>query len=245
MKFTEYIRLVYRAEKYRTKNDKGGIAYLLSAINQGDTVMDIGAHKAGYLYHMIKKAGSTGKIFAFEPQSRLYQYLVKLKSLFKWDHVTIEHLALSDQAGKVSLYIPSDKKSRASSPGASILKLDYPNGIGSTEEVDTETLDSYCSRKKIRPGFLKIDVEGNELRILQGGISTLRDCKPDILVEIEERHVGREQVLETIGFLQELGYTGYFIQDIRRLPVAEFDFDRHQKMGGEGVYCNNFIFEQR
>ncbi|MFA6127867.1 MAG: FkbM family methyltransferase [Bacteroidales bacterium] len=243
MKWIERIRLVYRAGKYQNKNDKGGIAYLLSAINEGDTVLDIGAHKGGYLYFIIQKAGRTGKIFAFEPQSALYQYLIKLKSLFNWSQVTIEHLALSDQAGTVNLYIPSDKKGKSSSPGASILKLEYPGGIGSTEEVATETLDYYCNRYKIKPAFLKIDVEGNELRILQGGINTLRECKPKILVEIEARHVGREQVLETIAFLLNLEYRGFFIQDANRLPVESFDFELHQNPNSGGKYCNNFIFE--
>ncbi|TSA36836.1 MAG: FkbM family methyltransferase [Porphyromonadaceae bacterium] len=243
MKLIERIRLICRTLKYKNKNDKGGIAYLLSTIREGDTVFDIGAHKAGYLYFMIKKAGIKGNIFAFEPQILLYQYIVKLKRLFNWTNVTIEHLALSDKAGRVKLYIPSDRNSQASSPGASIVKLDYPGGIGSTEEVDTETLDSYCTRHGIRPDFLKIDVEGNELRIFNGGLSTLRKCKPKILVEIEARHVGRDQVYQTIEFLQNMGYQGYFIQDMNWLPVSSFNFDTHQNPGNRKMYCNNFIFE--
>lgn len=243
MKLIERIRLAYRAGKYKNKNDKGGIAYLLSAIKEGDTVLDIGAHKAGYLYFMIKKTGSKGKIFAFEPQIALYQYIVKLKGLFNWTNLTIEHLALSDKAGRVKLYIPTDKKSRASSPGASILKLEYPGGVGSTEEVDSETLDSYCARHGIRPDFLKIDVEGNELRIFEGGLNTLRECKPKILVEIETRHVGRDQVFQTIEFLQKLGYQGFFIQGKNRLPISSFNLDQHQNPANLERYCNNFIFE--
>jgi len=231
MKLIERIRLAYRAGKYKNKNDKGGIAYLLSAIKEGDTVLDIGAHKAGYLYFMIKKTSSKGKIFAFEPQIALYQYIVKLKGLFNWTNLTIEHLALSDKAG------------RASSPGASILKLEYPGGVGSTEEVDSETLDSYCTRHRITPVFLKIDVEGNELRIFEGGINTLRKCKPKILVEIEARHVGRDQVFQTIEFLQKLGYQGFFIQGKNRLPISSFNLDQHQNPANLERYCNNFIFE--
>jgi len=242
MKLFERIRLVYRALKYKYKNDKGGISYLLSSVKKGDTVFDIGAHKAGYLYFLVKKTGRQGKVFAFEPQSTLFGYIVKLKALFGWDTVTIEHLALSDKAGTVNLYIPSDSKHAVSSPGASIVKLDYPGGVGSTEEVSTITLDEYCSRSGIRPDFLKIDVEGNELRIFEGGIKTLTDCQPKILVEIEARHVGRDQVFQTIGFLQKLGYQGYFIQGVNQLPVSAFNFDKHQNPDIQDMYCNNFIF---
>lgn len=243
MKLIERIRLKYRAFKYKNKNDKGGIAYLLSNVKAGDIVFDIGAHKAGYLYFMIKQIGGTGKVFAFEPQVSLYQYIVKLKKLFSWTNVTIEHLALSDKAGRVKLYIPSDRKSHGSSPGASIVKPEYPGGIGSTEEIDTETLDSYCTRHSIKPVFLKIDVEGNELRIFEGGINTLRKCKPKILVEIEARHVGRDQVFQTIEFLQKLGYQGFFIQGKNRLPISSFNLDQHQNPANLERYCNNFIFE--
>ena len=53
MKLIETIKLLHRAFKY-SKSDKGEIAYIKSAIKKGDTVFDIGAHKAGYLYFILK-----------------------------------------------------------------------------------------------------------------------------------------------------------------------------------------------
>jgi FkbM family methyltransferase len=243
MKFIEGIKLRHRANKYRNKDDKGGIAYILSAIKQGQTVLDIGAHKAGYLYYMQKLVGNQGKVYAFEPQSTLYQYIIKIKNLFKWDNVSIEHLALSDQAGKVTLYIPTNKVSKASSPGATIVEHTDRTDFGATEEVPTESLDAYCSRHNIQPAFLKIDVEGNELRIFRGGVDTITKYKPKILVEIEARHVGQEQVLETFAYMQALGYTGQFLHGTDRIPLTEFSFDKYQNTLDMTNYCNNFIFE--
>jgi FkbM family methyltransferase len=242
MKLFELIRLVYRALKYKYRNDPGGIDFLLETVHSGDTVFDIGAHKAGYLYFMTKRVGVTGKVFAFEPQVALYQYIVSLSKLIGWNNTTIEHLALSDQPGLVTLYIPSSGQHSGSSPGASLIEHDYPGGVGSTEEVNTITLDAYCKQHNIRPDFLKIDVEGNEQRIFEGGINTLRACNPKILVEIEARHIGREQALMTIDYLQKLGYSGYFIQGKTRIPVASFDFDIYQNPATPKMYCNNFIF---
>ncbi|MBI4947088.1 MAG: hypothetical protein HY840_11885 [Bacteroidetes bacterium] len=84
MKLIEQLKLSYRASKYKNKNDKGGIAYILSSVKAGQTVLDIGAHKAGYLYFFLKQVGAAGKVFAFEPQSSLYNYVSKLKMLFDW-----------------------------------------------------------------------------------------------------------------------------------------------------------------
>ncbi len=243
MKIIEKIKLLHRATQYKNKYDKGGIDYILNSVTAGQTVLDIGAHKAGYLYFMRQQVTLSGKVFAFEPQSLLYNYIVKIKQLFNWQNLQVEHLALSDAPGKVTLYIPSHKKMNTSSPGATIVAAVATNDVRATEEVETETLDAYCKRKNIQPNFLKIDVEGNELRIFKGGVQTLQQYKPKIMVEIEARHVGREQAVETFIFLQQLGYTAHFIAGIQRLPLKDFNFDTHQNIDDMKNYCNNFIFE--
>jgi len=190
-----------------------------------------------------KRVGRQGKVFAFEPQSALYRYIQKLKALLRWDNVTVEHLALSDTAGSVKLYIPTNKVSKGSSPGATIVEQKDRENAGITETVMTATLDTYCDQRQLAPVFLKIDVEGNELRIFRGGEKTLKKYKPRVLVEIEARHVGQEKVLETVEFMESLGYKGYFIHGLQRIPVQAFRFDKHQNTGDMKNYCNNFIFE--
>ncbi|MGF1583756.1 MAG: FkbM family methyltransferase [Bacteroidales bacterium] len=239
----EKIKLRKRADRYRNKLDKGEIQYLLSAIANGQTVMDIGAHKAGYTYWMVKKAGNSGKIYAFEPQKLLYEYIQHIKTIYKWDNVHVENLALSDNASSAILYIPVNNVRASSSPGATIVEEMGHQFIGSTEVVHTESLDSYCNRSGLKPDFLKIDVEGNELKIFRGGINILQTCKPKILVEIESRHVGEKQVLETFEFLISLGYTGHFIHNTSHVPIGAFEFEKHQNQEDMNNYCNNFVFE--
>lgn len=245
MKLIEKIKLLHRANKYRKKDDKGGIAYITDAVQKGQTVLDIGAHKAGYLYYFQKQVGGEGKVFGFEPQSYLYEYLVKMKRLFNWDNVTIEHLALSDTAGTVQLFIPKNKVSQHSSPGATIVEYEDKSAFGKTETVNTETLDSYCARKNIQPHFLKIDVEGNELRVLRGGINTIKRCRPKMIVEIEARHVGEAQVQETFAFIESQGYNGYILHGLDRVPLQQFSFSKYQDVNNAADYCNNFVFEPK
>jgi FkbM family methyltransferase len=241
MKLTEQLKLSYRANKYKNKHDKGGIKYMLQSIKTGQTVFDIGAHKGGYLYFILKKTGNEGKVYAFEPQSLLYNYLVKIKEILGWSNVTVEHMALSDKETKTTLFIP-ENKNEPSSPGATIVKPLIKNGKGKTEEVTTDTLDSYCNRFNIQPDFLKIDVEGNELPIFKGGIETLKRYKPKIFVECEARHVGKERVMETFKFLHDIGYSGSFIRDTDFFPLKDFNIEKHQDLALK-PYCNNFIFE--
>ncbi len=243
MKFIERLKLRHRANKYKNKDDIGGIAYINASIKAGQIVLDIGAHKAGYLFFMRKLVGIKGKVFAFEPQSNLFAYIQKMKAMFRWDNVTIEHLALSDVAGMVKLFIPANKVSKSSSPGATIVVQNDNAEFGSTENVSTETLDQYCSRKDIQPQFLKIDVEGNELKVFQGGAGILKSCKPKIIVEIEARHVGEAQVLATFAFLKTFNYVGHILHGLEAVPLIEFSFAKYQNTADMNNYCNNFSFE--
>ena len=242
VKFIESFKLKYRALKYQHKNDKGGIQYIKTVIKSGQTVLDIGSHKAGYLYFMITQVGEKGSVFAFEPQFILFQYITKLKKMFKWNNVTVEHLAISDKTGESILYIPTNKVKKGSSPSASVLKSN-DNSKGFTEIVACETLDSYCNRKNIKPDFLKIDIEGNELNLFQGGIETLKKYKPKIFVEIEARHVGEKRVLETFRFMEALNYEAHFIHGLKRIPLTSFSFEKYQNVNDKANYCNNFTFE--
>jgi len=243
MKFIEHIKLSHRAHKYKNKEDKGGIKYILNTLRTGQTVFDIGAHKGGYLYLMLNQIGVNGRLFAFEPQLILYTYLTKIKTLFNWNNVIVEHLALSDSYGNATLYIPMNK-SRLSSPASTLIMPLERKSIRAQEVVVTDTLDRYCRKNNIKPDFLKIDTEGNELNILKGGIQTIKKYKPKILVECEARHVGREKVFETFKFLDDLGYRGSFIFGADRIPLAAFSFEIYQNpLTEKKMYCNNFIFD--
>lgn len=243
MRILESIKLKLRANKYKNKDDKGGIAYINSAIKKGETVFDIGAHKGGYLYFMLKAVGNEGKVFAFEPQTMLYNYLLMLKQLLKWNNVRLEQIALSDTTTTTTLYIPVNKVSKGSSPGATIVKSANASAFGATENVSTNTLDAYCLLHNIKPDFLKIDVEGNELKLLKGAINVLKNYKPKIIVEVERRHVGESQAIETFNFLKSYGYKGKFIHGIENIPLEKFDFEKYQNTNDMTNYCNNFIFE--
>lgn len=240
-KIVERKKLVLRANKYKNKEDRGGIAYLLNTVRRGHIVFDIGAHKGGYLYFMRQQVGTKGNVYAFEPQQLLYQYLQKIKTTLHWANVTVESFAVSDAEGEATLYVPYNH-GRESSPGATIIDSLQGTLIQRTEPVTTIALDIYCIYNDIKPSFLKIDVEGNELKVFRGAEKLLKYHKPRILFECEARHVGKEQLFETLDRLKNLGYKGYFICGEEKLPLSQFQVEKYQAPDS-GTYCNNFIFE--
>ncbi len=242
MKIIESIKLLHRVYKY-SKSDKGEFAYIKNSIKKGDVVFDIGAHKAGYLHFMLQQTGKQGKVVGFEPQTILFSYLQKMKQLFHWNNVVIEHIALSNLSGQSNLYLPTVLHGKLTSPSATIVEHDHDDNFTTTEKVTLSTLDEYCAKHTLIPNFLKVDVEGNELNVFKGGEAILKKYRPKIIVEIEARHVGKEQVMETIQYLTSLGYQGKIIAGNELIPTAEFTFEKYQDFGNKATYCNNFIFE--
>lgn len=239
MKWIEKFKLGRLVKKYKEKVNANEVAYLFSAINDGQTVFDIGAHMGAYTYFMQQNVGKNGSVHAFEPQAKLYKQLLLNKQLLQWNNVTINHLALSHSRGSATLNIPS-YKGKADTEGASIL-THSEKSLYATENVAIETLDNYCNQNNLTPAFLKIDVEGNELKVLQGGIETIKKYTPKILIEIEARHCGEEQANATFKFFTDIGYEGSFTFNGHRTPLTVFRFDVHQV---KKLNCNNFIFEK-
>lgn len=233
----EYLKLLYRAWKYRLLDNPQEISYLLRTIHPGDTVMDVGAHKGGYTFWMRKAAGSQGRVIAFEPQSK---GALLLQKLYAGTNVQVEHKALSDSVGQQRLYI--QPQAYTVSFEAS---LENKYGEATTELVETTTLDQYCTEWAIRPSFIKIDVEGHEEKVLLGGLQVLQDAKPVLLVECEARHSGADAMERLFRLIKELRYTGFFYRRGKRSPLELFDpgQDQQKHQAGSRQYVNNFYFK--
>ena len=184
----------------------------------------------------------SSKVIAFEPLSVMQK---RLRIVFG-DRIELHGVALSDSSGEVEIRLPRGNPSWAT--------IDHHNRLALTDGADLEShrvpmrrLDEFTLHGV---GVIKIDVEGHEEAVLRGAADTLRRNHPALIIESEERHnvgaVGR-----VIGFLEELGYGGYFLEDGKPVDVSNFDADRDQDpanvgvMGKSGRYINNFIFEYR
>jgi hypothetical protein len=159
-----------------------------------------------------------------------------------YDNVEIVPIALSNKSGKLPLF------TTAISTHFATLE---PKGdeLGTESElVEVTTLDEFFAGLRRKPNFLKIDVEGHELAVLEGGRRTLEQNHPRILVECEGRHRASGDVQPVFNLLKSLGYTGSFFHEGDRRPLSEFEPSVHQRMGPNSVepppgYANNFAFE--
>lgn len=200
-------------------------------VRPGDRVIDVGAN-VGIYSHVFAKRGA--RVEAFEPQAAC---AAMLRAYAAGRHVSVHQVALGATYGHATLHIPHENGRRLAA-SASL----YPGEAGSREEVDVTTLDQF---EFDGVSLIKIDVEGAELDVVAGGLETLRRNRPQLLVEIEQRH-HPEPIERVFARFESLGYDAYFLDAAGVMrPVAEFDLKRDQALGPGHVYVNNFLFEHR
>ena len=114
-------------------------------------------------------AGDKGMVYSFELNPFNYSVVKMLES----NNCIVENLAVSDNFDIVEIYGDNDQSgnhvSNIIGHDTSFRKM---NIIG---KVPSITLDEYFKDKDL--DYLKIDVEGAELKVLQGGINTIKKCK--------------------------------------------------------------------
>lgn len=133
-------------------------------------VFDIGANEGEWLA-ALRRVNAGAEIHAFEPQAALAARIAAA-----YPDVKINNAAVGDQPGVLDLY---DYADHPGSQHASLLDgvIDSVHGGKARHtKVPVVTLDDYCSEHAIsRIDFLKIDVEGYELRVLQGSRRMLEE----------------------------------------------------------------------
>jgi len=231
-------RFAVRTLRSRYRDQRAELRALHSHIRSGDVVCDVGANKGSYLYWLARWCGE-GRLVAFEPQPSLAHLLSDLCTTLRFRNVVIEPKAVFSTDGDLELFVPDGHQ-----PGASLI---CPSGTFTRVHVPTVALDSYFD-ERTPISAIKIDVEGAELDVLKGAERILRQYRPLIIVECEDRHHVRGSVHDVFSYLAALGYRGSFINGNEVLPIERFDVAKHQRQEGEWFwkkpgYCHNFIFE--
>jgi FkbM family methyltransferase len=127
-------------------------------------IFDVGANVGKYAKSILDVLNGNAIIHCFEPSLATSEKLQK--NLQPYGNVFVHRLALSNSPGEAILY-----GRQSNSEVASLVQTATSEKYGTrTEEhVTLTTIDDFCRVKNISGiYFLKIDVEGNELKVLQG-----------------------------------------------------------------------------
>jgi len=168
-----------------------------------NTVFDIGSYTGVYAL-VAAKSNKKLKVSAFEPNPDLFSALKRNLKLNRIRNVKSEQMALDDQPGEAYLYLNHDIHT-------SIGSLIQSSTAGKKVLVRKTTLDIYCENYSINSiDLMKIDVEGYEVNVLQGGLSIIKKSSPIILMESLNQETLEKQfdLLSKLGYLKPLQVNG-------------------------------------
>ncbi|MEN2976140.1 FkbM family methyltransferase [Tistrella arctica] len=213
---------------------------------------DIGANHGSYTAPMLHAAG---RVVAFEPNPTLGTVLkTRFGRELREGKLVLMAMALGDADGEAVLHVPEAGSGLASIKADAVESVATPAMLHIT--VAIRRLDDLAVEigRKRRVAFIKIDVEGFEGTVLRGALATLREQRPSLLIEAEERHTPGT-LAELQAMLDPIGYRGLYLRDGRLHDMTGFDIARLQDrsaLNADGtrrlpdrVYVNNFIFVAR
>ena len=167
------------------------------------TVFDIGAHIGLVTLPLANAVSPNGQVFAFEPGNSNRRFLKQHLRINKIENVTV----IADLIGEKSDDSVNFYQSSSDSGMNTITDTGRRKGYKRTT-VKQITLDEFCNLHQLKPQIIKIDVEGAEKMIIEGGKNMFKEKKIKAgLFEIGEtlKDAGTsEQEIATI--LEGFGY---------------------------------------
>jgi FkbM family methyltransferase len=165
------------------------VRWFESVVPRGGVVYDIGAHSGYYTLLASVLAGKEGKVLAFEPLPGNVERIERHMRLNRLRNVTVETVAVADEPG--------------------VARFDFSNNtwVGRLAErgeveVRVVSVDNVVANGAPAPDVLKIDVEGAEVRVLEGARHTMQEHGPTIMVEAHgpKPAEGCRQILAECGY---------------------------------------------
>lgn len=153
------------------------VALIERLAGPGQTVLDIGANIGAHALRFSRQVGAAGRVFAFEPMEYAYGKLVKNVSLNANGNIETFRIALSDRnaPGQRVSFRSSWSTSGERTPESAV--------------VDFRRLDDWAAeRGSPHVHLVKLDVDGHEIQVVQGGLATIARCHPVLLLEAGAWH---------------------------------------------------------
>lgn len=190
------------------------LVHLHRIVEPGGVAIDAGANLGFYSYRL---ASLCERVIAIEPNTAISSELRD----FDPGNIAIVSKAVSNRAGRAKLYVPQ-QNGRALAGWASLDSGHLP-GAERLVEIEVE-LCSIDSLGAAPVSFIKIDVEGHEVEVLEGAEATIRRGRPRLLVEVRPANESR-----VTSMLRDWGY--------ERVTLAE--------LAGVTGCPDNYLFRPR
>lgn len=191
---------------------------------EGKTIYDVGAFKGILTMFFAVQTRPHGQVVAFEPHPESYSVILRHLELNDLTNVTVRNIGVGDGPGELTLASPPGRGRTTADEG--IKQRLQSTGEVELLRVTVNSLDDEIGSASLPdPDFVKVDVEGMEVPVLQGMQKTMARCKPKVYVEVhgattEAKRANAEGVIE---LLTASGYTLRHVESDQ--PVAASNAD--------------------
>ena len=198
----------YWVRLHSCKKEPETVWWIESFLKEGDVLYDIGANVGAYSLVASKFTRGMTKIYAFEPGFSTFAQLCRNVLINKCEQSVIPlPIALSNETRLNTLnYSTLDSGGSLHSVGDNIDHKGQPFTPLWRQTVLCYRLDELIEQLSLPiPNHIKLDVDGHELAILQGGQETLMNSQvKSLLVELNEQLPSAE---ENVNLLCRKGFT--------------------------------------
>lgn len=189
---------IWRAADFWTKEPET-ISWI-DGFEPGSTFWDVGANIGVFSLYAAKMGAA--RVLAFEPERNNFLAIIENAELNDFSWLSGCQYAISDIDGRSVFFLPySGSGLSGGQIGAAVNDHGEPFTPAESYEVEVHSIDTLCSVIFDVPNYIKIDVDGNEFKILSGADKTLsRKEVKSVLVEVNSRHFDIECYMTDHGF---------------------------------------------
>jgi FkbM family methyltransferase len=182
-------------------------AALRTHLKPGSVFFDVGAHAGLWSAFAAHLTGPTGHVHAFEP-SAAFQILERTARVYP--SIAPVRAAVGAEDGELDFFGHGASTSGSLVRSVTILNERHNAGVPvGPIKTAVRSLDSFVASARVRPNFVKVDVEGFELHVLQGSMNLLRAIRPIWLIEVHPPQLALSggTTDELFARLREAGYS--------------------------------------
>lgn len=194
-----YPRTNFHLYMYGPKKNLSIVPLISKYTKPGTAAIDVGAHSGYFTLCLSDAVARDGKVLAFEASPLIFKELLENIELNQLTNVEANNRAVSDRTELIDFYLAPTWKSEISS---------MRSAEGTKTTIEAVALDNVIP--DTRPvSFVKIDVEGAEMKVLEGMRGIIQRDKPVMVIEISDRWLKElgSSSRAVFDFLHDFGYT--------------------------------------
>jgi len=179
-------------------------------LKKGMYCIDIGSNIGYFVSLESNIVGDSGKIYAIEPSPNTLNYLKKNVRNLKYNNVEIHTFVCGDVDGSTQFVI-SNRSNWCRVMDNNIMDQMYQDKE-SLIELPMKKLDTFVAEQNIsKVDFVRMDLEGYEIKVINGMNSVLKKFHPIIQMEVHEFVIGKRKLVSMLSNMEKIDYHEAYI----------------------------------